>query len=170
MPIEQWRAIAGYEGRYDVSDQGRVRSLPRNGTRKEVVYLKPFHLRGYARVTLRQGRDRPVYFVHRLVLEAFVRRRLADEQCRHLNGNSRDNRLCNIVWGTAHENMIDRQNHGTVVRGARHHKTPLTDEDVREIRRMRAAGVGGPTLSKRFGISHVAIYKIAKRETWAHLS
>lgn len=113
---EKWRAVPGFEGRYEVSTLGRVRSLDRFdsiGRRVTGRIMKPTTDRdGYANVDLRNGYGRRSAQVHRLVLEAFVGPCPAKMQCCHGNGNPADNRLVNLRWGTSKENMRDRSLHG----------------------------------------------------------
>lgn len=121
---EEWRPVVGYEGYYEVSDRGRVRSLPRvimrsNGApqtvRGRILSQQPLSNGLYMKVDLsRDGgfRSRPV---HRLVGEAFYGPLPEGLQTRHLNGNSFDNRLENLRYGTHLENMRDSVEHGTHV-------------------------------------------------------
>ena len=126
---EQWRPVIGFEGAYEVSDLGRVRSLDRriicrNGTsfRRRGVVLNPSEHTpggGYRQVKLPNPespnpRAQRAVFVHTLVLTAFVGPRPSPEiEVRHLNGVRSDNRLSNLAWGTASENAYDRVRHGT---------------------------------------------------------
>ena len=126
---EQWRAIPGYEGLYEVSDQGRVRGTDRIRIRKTRWGTEaPFRVPGkvlknslsdvstYYRVSLHKndGSGGIQAFVHHLVMLAFVGERpLGLNHIRHLNGNPLDNRLENLVYGTASENAYDRVRHGT---------------------------------------------------------
>lgn len=111
MP-ERWLPIPGREGRYDVSDMGRVRSL----LGREPRILKAcIDRKGYAQVNL-SGGDRslaPVPRVHGLVLLAFVGVRPDGMECRHVDGDSMNNRLSNLAYGTHSENELDRVAHGT---------------------------------------------------------
>lgn len=119
---EHWLPIAGYEGSYEVSDRGRVRSLDRitpRGRRWRGKILSPIpQHRGHLVVNLHGGEDANKHgwtprFVHHLVLEAFVGARPNDKPvCRHLNGDSADNRAENLVWGTHVENGRDTVEHG----------------------------------------------------------
>jgi hypothetical protein len=109
-PNEQWRPIPGWEG-YEVSDQGRVRSLQRTVERWSARCRTPVRLRlrgrilkphvrrdGYASVALCEGGRPRTQLVHALVLDSFVGP--ADgRQSRHINGNRADNRLENLRWG-----------------------------------------------------------------------
>jgi hypothetical protein len=113
--VENWLPVVGYEGQYEVSNLGRVKSLKRGNPK----LLSPFPLHaGHLCVSLYDGNHSPPTFkrafVHRLVLEAFVGQRPSDEfMCRHLNGNPADNKVENLAWGTALENGQDMARHGT---------------------------------------------------------
>ena len=118
---EEWRPVVGWEGLYEVSDQGRVRSSDRtvhckNGRtqRYKGRVLKPRKSRdGHLRVYLcREGKPRNKS-VHRLVLEAFVGVCPEGMECLHADGNPENNRVANLRWGTCSENALDSVNHGT---------------------------------------------------------
>lgn len=112
MTVERWLPVPGYEGLYEVSDQGHVRSVPRHGTRGGA--LRPWlDRKGYAMVRLYRGARQKGLSTHRLVLLAFVGPPGPGQQCRHLDGDSSNNRLANLAWGTRSENARDRVRHGT---------------------------------------------------------
>lgn len=104
--MEIWKAIPGYVGQYEVSDQGRVRSLVRV---LALTRMKSGHLS----VRL----NRVCCYVHRLVLLAFV---CAPEEYaanvrvegRHFDGDPANNNLKNLSWGTVKENRADRRRLG----------------------------------------------------------
>jgi hypothetical protein len=119
---EVWKAIPGYEGIYEVSDQGKVRSLDRaifcSGkvkgsylSRKKGRMLRPGPS-NYGHLSVVLGR-RNTRMVHDLVLRAFMGAPTAKQECRHLNGDPTDNRLANLRWGTRSENILDAVSHGT---------------------------------------------------------
>ena len=103
---EEWRDVAGYEGLYQVSDQGRVKSFKWNKER----FLKPsMDKDGYLLVTLCAGGKRKTLKVHRLVCEAFHENPDNKPQVNHINEDKTDNRACNLEWCTCKQNV----NHGS---------------------------------------------------------
>lgn len=119
MP-EMWKPVVGYEGLYEVSDLGNVRSVDRTVIYKtgqprhykgQTLKLKPAH--GYWRVELNRNGKPACFQVHRLVLAAFVGPLPEGKEVCHNNGNPGDNRLENLRYGTRSENQLDRVKHGT---------------------------------------------------------
>lgn len=112
MSDEQWRPVAGFEGSYEVSDQGRVRSLDRcctgkNGRtrRRAGVILTPgINSWGYQIVVLVVRGESWTTSVHRLVATAFCEHPQGNNCVDHLNGKKTDNRACNLEWVTKAEN------------------------------------------------------------------
>jgi hypothetical protein len=118
---EEWRAVVGNEGAYEVSSWGRVRSLDRVGHRPSphggVVAIR-YRGRNLRPAVARTGHlyiaiDRRVRYIHRLVIEAFVGPQPPGMECCHLNGDASDNRPENLRWGTRSDNMRDKVLHGT---------------------------------------------------------
>lgn len=105
-----WRDIPGFDGEYEVSDDGRVKS--NKGIQPRLLRQSPRN--GYPVVNLhhRDGAG-VVTEVHRLVLRAFVGECPDGMETRHLNGDRSDNRLSNLTYGTRIENARDRMRHGT---------------------------------------------------------
>lgn len=112
--MEVWKDVPGYEGRYQVSDFGRVKSLPkRRGRGKGYLYAEAFlapsiHHHGYAQVHLRKNGKGKSIFVHRLVASAFISNSEGKEQINHINGDKTDNRLENLEWCTNGENQLHK--------------------------------------------------------------
>lgn len=109
---ETWRPVAGYEGLYEVSDFGRVRSLPRATTAGRVLKPRVQPSRGYRCVFLSRDGRITTKQVHRLVLESFVGPCPADQECRHLDGDKLNNLATNLVWGTRSQQRLDDVRNG----------------------------------------------------------
>ena len=119
--VEEWRDIPGHPG-YQVSDQGRVRSLDRTVTHsngqvrryKGKVLRTPLMQKvGYPFVNLRNQGENNVRTVHSLVAEAFIGPRLEGMEVCHGDGDKTNNNLDNLRYGTRSENNLDQVRHGT---------------------------------------------------------
>lgn len=120
---EQWRPIAGFDGRYEVSDQGRVRSWVRAGKdqgagwkrRAQPIVRRPHVNRrtGYWCVTLRLPPRYVTRTLHRLVLEAFAGPCPVGMEACHHDGDREHNGIGNLRWDTRSSNARDRTRHGT---------------------------------------------------------
>ena len=112
---EAWKPVVGYEGLYEVSDEGSVKRVaPAQGTQPGRI-LKPIVKKrgGYIAVGLRKsGSVRKLKSVHRMVAEAFLGG-TDMPLVRHMDGNPKNNRVDNLRWGTESENAFDRVRHGT---------------------------------------------------------
>jgi len=117
IAAETWKPVVGYEGRYEVSSLGRVKSLPRKDIRGRTIRGRMLaqitHPSGHIQVKLsldgacKQGR------VHRIVMLAFAGAQPAGCEVCHNDGNPANNSLTNLRWGTRSENLYDRVRHGT---------------------------------------------------------
>jgi hypothetical protein len=105
---ETWLPIPGYEGRWDVSTEGRVRSLPRRRTRGGILRQR-INKRGYMSLVL--GSE--THEVHRLVALAFIGPRPVGHEVRHIDGDRQNARASNLAYGTRSENVLDKRAHGT---------------------------------------------------------
>ncbi|WP_157257602.1 NUMOD4 motif-containing HNH endonuclease [Oerskovia sp. Root918] len=117
MASEAWKPIDGFEGQYEVSDLGRVRSMDRvdpRGRLRDGRHLSPFATRkGHLRVALCHGTGNRKLYIHRLVLEAFVGPAPDGTEACHGDGNPAHNALENLRWDSRSENNRDRVRHGT---------------------------------------------------------
>lgn len=114
---ERWLPVPGYEGLYEVSDRGRVQSLPRvdrRGRRVKGRFLSIMtHPSGHQHVKLSRDGSHQHGRVHRLVLTAFVGAPPEGHEALHGDGNPANNDLGNLRWGTRSENLRDSVRHGT---------------------------------------------------------
>lgn len=177
MGSDQWRAVVGYEGRYEVSDQGGVRSVARRdrrGHKWPAEILSPWtNRKGYLCVRLRNaaGRRRG-YLVHRLVLEAFVGAAPDGMEGAHNNGNPGDARLTNLRWATRSENLLDKRRHGTagLLFGEKNAGAKLSRDSVLRIFALRSRGLTHRTIAKEVGIGHGRVSEVLSRKAWGHIA
>ena len=178
MRHEVWKQIPGYEGLYEASNTGRVRSMDRvvigkhyragryaEINRKGVLLKQCLSPAGYWTVTLSKDGKRATWRVHMLICAAFHGEQPIGFQCRHLNGVRTDNRAENLAWGTHVENQRDRVTHGTDLRGEQVATAILTKDQAAAI----IAGMPQKQSKALFGISKTQHYRIKNGEAWAHL-
>ena len=145
---EMWRPIPGYEGHYEVSNHGRVRSIdyidPRGVFwRGRILKQAVQKIGGYPYVGLRKDGKVHTKRVHALVALAFIGPRPERMEVCHGNGNPADNRLSNLRYDTRSANSIDRTRHGRnkdaikthCPRGHRYVEPNLQPADLRVGRR-----------------------------------
>lgn len=125
---EEWRPVVGYEGIYEVSTEGRVKSLARTIVRSDGVtinkrerILRPGRSGKYRTVSLFRDGVQRTEFLHRLVLRAFIGLRPPGMEGCHNDGDGMNNRLSNLRWDTAHSNMLDTIKHGRHVHARKTH-------------------------------------------------
>jgi hypothetical protein len=115
---EIWKDVVGYEGLYEVSNMGRVRSVDRyvnagGGNNNGRLSLKKGKIlncsptkRGYTRVSLSKESKTKQEYIHRIVSLAFLRRIHGKENVNHINGLKHDNRACNLEFVNQRENVL----------------------------------------------------------------
>lgn len=137
---ERWQPVVGYEGLYEVSDLGRVKSLPRKdrlgrSVRGGILKGTQDHY-GYLVINLlKDGKPRQRK-IHQVVVEAFLGPCTSGHEVRHLNGHPADNALINLAYGSRGDNNLDAVRHGTHPYARRTHcaQGHLFDEDNTFIR------------------------------------
>lgn len=129
--MEVWKDVVGYEGRYQVSNQGRVKSLDsvdsigRAKTGK-VISVKRNN-RGYVQVHLHRDGKCAMKLMHRIVAEAFIDNPNGYDQVNHINENKADNQVENLEWCT---NMYNRHHGSGIERMARNRDYKLVVANV----------------------------------------
>jgi hypothetical protein len=164
---ERWLPAAEYEGLYEVSSLGRVRSLPRPGTLGGI--LKPQRKRYFTVNLYRDGKMRTVT-VHSLVARAFLKPRPEGHQVCHGPAGCYVNAAANLSYGTAAKNLgPDKYRDGTMQAGVRNGNARLTDEIVSQCRTRIAAGESRRALAREFGVSKPTMDHAVKGATWQHV-
>lgn len=161
---ENWRPVLGYEGLYEVSDLGSVRSLDRTVPHKRFgtwfragkVLSWGVPRDGYPGVTLCDGKTKTRRMVHDLVLETFVGSRPVGMWGLHHDDDRMNNRVSNLRWGTPKENHadMDRNNSRSNQYGRR------VAEQEEEMRALYARGVSALSLSKVARMDRHTVAKI----------
>lgn len=159
--MTEWRDIPGFEGKYQASSDGQIRSTwATRGKRSVPRIVKPTPWRGYHRVCLSVGKKKQTFRVHRLVLATFSGGFRDDMQVAHGNGIRTDNRIENLRWATPMENSLDRHIHGK-------NGLKLTETEVIKIKKA-ANKFPISDLAKIFGVSKTTIFGIKNNKLWRH--
>lgn len=181
---EEWRPIQGYPG-YEVSQLGQVRSLERLVWISEKPQQPP-HFRRYPGKTLNQwlqgsAKDKAAKYccvqiagrtlgVHVLVCDAFVGPApTARHQVAHWNGNTHDNTWTNLRWATTRENAMDKNRHGTMLKGEQIPSSKFTVTDIIEIRSRYHQGETPKSIASSKGVARRTIYTICSGNGWRHI-
>lgn len=181
---EEWRPVVGYEGIYEVSSLGRVKSCAR-----ELVQIDRWGnltARKWPERLLKQTADQGRYaygrlqvklcghgkqitrLVHQLVAEAFIGPRPEGCEVAHNDGNPAHNWLGNLRYATPAQNTADKAKHGTVLRGEHAPSAKLKPEDVRLLRSMKGR-MTYQAAADRFGISITQAWRIQNGVQWGGL-
>ena len=176
---EHWREIPGYEGLYEASSLGRVRSLGRWANSKlgsqqwrpgRVLKLLPNSNEYLCVNFICAAGHRKRRYVHQLVMEAFVGPCPEGMEVCHKDGKRTHNQRRNLRYGTRKSNNADRDRHGTTARGSSHGCAKLDEKDVVKIRDEYARGKTSTThLAKKYGVTSSLISDILNQKSWKHV-
>lgn len=169
---ELWKDVVGYEGLFQVSNYGRIKRVGRldGKMRFSGEIRKPQkHKDGYLQVDLQRSSHR---LIHRLVAESFLGVH-DDLEVNHKDGDRTNNHLSNLEFVTSEQNRIHSY---TVLgalnkkaRGEQQHLSKLTDDKVRQIRKMKQEGYTNEQLAKIFNVRHTTISAAYRGATWKHV-
>lgn len=178
---EVWKPIPGYEGLYEVSNYGNVKSIPRvikrsdgkNYTIKVEKILK-FQVDedGYYRYELNNAGHVFKTFSHRLVALAFIPNPLNKPFVNHINGIKNDNRVENLEWCTDKENKKHAKENGLVPfqYGIRNPINKITEKQVKEIWKLKQIGMYPAEISRVLSIPHSNVRNVYYGYTWSWLT
>jgi hypothetical protein len=182
---EAWMEIKEFEGFYEVSNTGLIRSLPRqvvyvrNGveatTFRRGKVLTPKRVGGvngdfYSFVTLCKDGVKDQRSVHRLVARHFIGESPFDGAVvMHLDDDTKNNQVGNLRWGTDKENAQDKVSKCRQPRGNSHARSRLKESDIPIIRELKRNGVMNKDVAKRFGVGETTISNINSGRTWSHI-
>ena len=152
---------------YEVSENGALRSLISKSNRVAgTVLLGTKKKGGYTEYKLTLNGHRIHYAAHRMVLYAFCGGPPStDHQAAHWDGDPTNNHISNLRWATPTENSADKVRHGRHREGYR----LFTEDQVRDMRRMRAAGKTYDDIRSVYKISKGNLSAIVNRKTWGYI-
>ncbi len=171
-----WKAVVGYEGFYEVSDHGEVRSVdrmvyhPRGGSKlwSGKVLSPGIRKHGRRYVALCKGGVVRHDSIARLMLLAFVGP-AEGRMALHRDDDRSNDTLANLYWGTNVENMSDKVKNGNSLKGSKHHKAQVSEAQVIEMRKRMDGGEDYRVVAADYGLSLTATQSIKHRRTWKHL-
>lgn len=176
--LEEWRDIPDYEGMYQVSDLGRVKSLQRKTERihsksrikliKEIIRKQSKEKDGYLQVCLKKDLKAKTFKTHRLVATLFIDNPKNKPQVNHKNSIKTVNHVFNLEWNTSKENINHALDFGLMPRGEKSYNTTLTEKQVLEIRKIGKSFLQRE-IGKMYGVSEETIGLILRRKTWRHI-
>ena len=151
------KQIDGYNGRYFVSDEGKVFNRSKQMSQHE-------NSNGYLRVVLSKNGKCSHKLVHRLVATAFIDKPINKNYINHKDGDKKNNNKSNLEWCTRSENMHHAFENGLVHlnpnMGENHHCCKIDDKTAKEIIRLRKSGVLSHDLAKKYDVSGTTIRNI----------
>ena len=170
-----WKDIKGFEGIYQISDSGEVRSLPRyfkNHSKLQFLQgriLKPCICgKGYYRVCLcKDGVVHEVY-IHRLVAEHYINNTNNCAVVNHIDGNKLNNKVDNLEWLTYSQNNQHAYDTSLKARGAGYYNSKLSEQDVREIL-INGKYTTYQNIANKYNVSKATVRDVLNRKTWKYI-
>ena len=165
---EIWKDVNGYEGDYQVSSLGRVKSFKYG---KEKILKPGKGSRGYLTVSLSKNKKGKTIKVHRLVALAFIKNPQGKRTVNHINGVKADNRLSNLEWATDSENIKHAFANGLSCNKGENGTNKLTKKQVIEVRRLSAQGMNRKNIISKLGLDVTPnnISEIKAGRSWSHI-
>ena len=167
LPHEEWRDVVGYEGRYKVSNFGRVKSFYYG---RETIRKNCKNYKGYSVVKLHKNDQGNTFLVHVLVAKAFIPKPEGKREINHRIADKENNCVFNLEWMTHVENMQHASKMGllTIKEGPEASHAKLTEADMRYIRKHFIKGdneFGAHALARKFNLTPTTILDVVYYRT-----
>lgn len=175
---ENWLPIPGYEGFYEASDMGRIRSVDRiirtrdgvTSLRKgKIISTKFVANEKRVVVHLWKENNQKLFRLHKLIMLTFVGPRPEGMDICHYDGNAQNNRLDNLRYDTRSANIQDAIRHGTSTRGDNNGRSVLNSEMVMAMRLLRKQGHTVKSISNHFGVKYQTAVSATNGYNWVGL-
>jgi hypothetical protein len=163
---EKWKDIEGYSSKYQISNNGRVKSFKRKDS---LILGNTINNCGYKMVMLYINGKPKNCSIHRLVAYAFIKNKLNKRYVNHKDGNKLNNKSKNLEYVTMQENINHAYKKGLFnkSKGEQHYKTNLVLKDIKSIRKLGKKGkMRQEDIGKIFGISKAQTNKIINNKSW----
>lgn len=170
---EIWKDVIGFEGYYQVSNMGRVKSLDRISNHRlrkgKILSLKQKH-NGYLEGAFSLYGKRTMFLAHREVAKSFLKNSYSYETVNHIDGNKINNMATNLEWLSIQKNIEHAFKTGLrSSTGEKNCKAKLTENDVIKIKELFLLGYSNSSIAKKYDVSEGAIWFIRNKKTWKHL-
>jgi hypothetical protein len=172
---EIWKKIKGYEGFYEVSNLGNVKSVERlirfsDGRKRTFpsrVLAKNKSTNDYLFVALYVNQKFSIIGIHRLVAIAFIHNPENKPEVNHKDGNKANNHYLNLEWNTTRENSEHSfSNKLNKNFGENHTHSKLKNKDISEIKKMYSEGYFQREIALKYGVTRSLISYIVNNKTW----
>lgn len=178
MVTEIWKQALSWEGLYEVSNKGRVRSVSRvvkskgNGLKTIPVTIRKPQINRYGyHVVGLNGKEKYVLkSIHRMVIEAFIGPIGVNLHVNHLDGNKTNNNLCNLEVCTQSENHLHRCRTLGIGRGENHGNSKLNEKQVLEIKELFKTNLTMVDIAKIYHVDRTTIGYIRSGKLWGYLN
>jgi hypothetical protein len=171
--LDYWKPVVGFEGIYEVSCTGRLRTLkPQNWSHRDYPNLT-IRLDGaknpYPVVTLNHKQRFKTIRVHQIVAWAFLGPQPSKHDVNHKDGNKRNNQASNLEYVTRSQNQLHAQEHGLKAVGEKVYNAKLNPEKVRKIRGLKGK-LGRKRIAKQLGVSEWSVRSVIDGRSWKHVT
>lgn len=181
---EIWHPIPGYDGFYEASSYGRIRSLKReidtfhNLTKKMIKKtISPRIMKvsvvssGYQALRLSKNGEKTMFLVHIVVLSSFIQKPSIEHQCNHKDGDKKNNCLTNLEWVTCSENVqhafkvLGRKSHGHGPSGIRNPKSKSIN--IEKVLLLHNEGLQQRQIAEEIGATQPTVWRVLHGMHWS---
>jgi predicted DNA-binding protein YlxM (UPF0122 family) len=164
--MERWKNVDGYEGKYEISDHGKVRS---NWFGKSKILKTHKMSSGYDQLNLYKNKKHKKWSIHRLVAKHFIDNPDNKLEVNHKDGNKDNNHYLNLEWMTHSENFAHAYGNIFDNKGENHGMSKFTNKEVSIIKKRLNNGASYKELAEEHDCSRATINYMAIGTTWRHV-